>query len=240
MEWIAHRGLIKDCTENTLASFEAAVAAGFLTLETDLRVSADGDIVLCHDHDFSRIGGSSTPVEQLKTSEILKFELNEHAAKPMLFEEFIEKFAGFDWVLDIKPETAGQVANQLVERFGGGKEKAWFEAHVSFVTWNPSVKAHLRQAFKKARFFQPQISCYRAGIAALVGFPALGGIKLGEWYSLTPRLNGISLFTQKMVRSYHDRGAKVLAFLPENNQDIEDAVQSGFDALLCDWKGPKS
>lgn len=47
--WISHRGLHQRHVENSLHAFEAAAEAGFHTLETDLRTTRDGLIVLHHD-----------------------------------------------------------------------------------------------------------------------------------------------------------------------------------------------
>ena len=49
MRLLAHRGLARLHPENTLAAFAAALACGFQGLETDVRLSADGDAVLYHD-----------------------------------------------------------------------------------------------------------------------------------------------------------------------------------------------
>jgi glycerophosphoryl diester phosphodiesterase len=46
---LAHRGLHDDARENSLAAFEAAVAAGVDGIETDVRLSRDGVPVLFHD-----------------------------------------------------------------------------------------------------------------------------------------------------------------------------------------------
>jgi len=48
---IAHRGapLVSGHPENTRAAFEGALAAGFTRVETDLRLTDDGRIVLAHD-----------------------------------------------------------------------------------------------------------------------------------------------------------------------------------------------
>jgi glycerophosphoryl diester phosphodiesterase len=51
---LAHRGLHDDARENSLAAFEAAVAAGCDGIETDVRLSRDGVAVLFHD---PRVGG---------------------------------------------------------------------------------------------------------------------------------------------------------------------------------------
>jgi glycerophosphoryl diester phosphodiesterase len=51
IEVIAHRGASRDAPENTLAAFALAVAQGADMIETDLRLTADGAIALCHDPD---------------------------------------------------------------------------------------------------------------------------------------------------------------------------------------------
>jgi glycerophosphoryl diester phosphodiesterase len=48
---LAHRGLAIAAPENSIAAFEAAIAAGATHLETDVRATADGFAVLVHDAD---------------------------------------------------------------------------------------------------------------------------------------------------------------------------------------------
>lgn len=51
---VAHRGASADQPENTLRSFEAAVAAGADAVEFDVRMSADGHAVVLHDPSVDR------------------------------------------------------------------------------------------------------------------------------------------------------------------------------------------
>ena len=46
---LAHRGLALDAPENSIAAFDAAIAAGATHLETDVRATSDGVAVLVHD-----------------------------------------------------------------------------------------------------------------------------------------------------------------------------------------------
>jgi len=61
---LGHRGARaeKTVTENTLASFDLALALGCDGFEFDVRLSADGDAVICHDATIRdlRIAESST------------------------------------------------------------------------------------------------------------------------------------------------------------------------------------
>ena len=53
--WVAaHRGWCEKYPENTMLAFEKAIDLGVDQLETDLRMTRDGAIVLMHDADVAR------------------------------------------------------------------------------------------------------------------------------------------------------------------------------------------
>ncbi len=58
----AHRGASAVAPENTLAAFEAAITAGADAIEFDVRLSADGAVVVFHDADFRRVAGDARAV----------------------------------------------------------------------------------------------------------------------------------------------------------------------------------
>ena len=53
---IAHRGGAGCFPENTLVAFKGALALGADWLELDVHLSADGEVVVAHDHDLHRVG----------------------------------------------------------------------------------------------------------------------------------------------------------------------------------------
>ncbi|HVM13938.1 MAG TPA: glycerophosphodiester phosphodiesterase [Egibacteraceae bacterium] len=57
-----HRGSARLWPENTLYAFRRAVAAGAPALEMDLRLTADGEIIVCHDATVDRTTDGSGPV----------------------------------------------------------------------------------------------------------------------------------------------------------------------------------
>ena len=75
MTWvIAHRGASHDERENTIASFERALAIGVDFVELDVQASADGELVVFHDTRLDRLTPFRGPL-RLRTSA----ELAEHA-----------------------------------------------------------------------------------------------------------------------------------------------------------------
>ena len=51
----AHRGVAQKAPENTEGAFQAAVDTGYEGIELDIRLSKDGEVVVCHDSHFSRL-----------------------------------------------------------------------------------------------------------------------------------------------------------------------------------------
>jgi len=67
---IAHRGARKFAPENTLPAFEKAIEMGMDYVEIDLRVSADGELVLSHDSTVDRMTDGKGRIDELTLEEI--------------------------------------------------------------------------------------------------------------------------------------------------------------------------
>ena len=67
---VAHRGASARESENTLAAFEAAIAAGADAVEFDVRMTADGVAVVMHDADVARTTDGSGLVRDLSSDEV--------------------------------------------------------------------------------------------------------------------------------------------------------------------------
>ena len=65
-----HRGSPDTCFENTMESFEAAYRAGVEMVETDVRMTADGALILLHDATFWRTGGDARAAAQMTLAEV--------------------------------------------------------------------------------------------------------------------------------------------------------------------------
>lgn len=106
----AHRGLVFEgdrqvVDENTINSFELALAAGADYLETDLQLTEDGVAVLFHDSDLSRLVGSKKSISSLTLSELKQIRLPFGGTIPTL-QEALEKFPTAKFNLDFKtPST---------------------------------------------------------------------------------------------------------------------------------------
>lgn len=67
---IAHRGDPRGFPENTLAALRSAETLGADIIEIDVRLTADGHLILLHDHTLARIWGLEKPATEVSLSEI--------------------------------------------------------------------------------------------------------------------------------------------------------------------------
>lgn len=67
---VGHRGAKGHAPENTLASFGLALQMGVDAIETDVHLSADGEVIIIHDHTVDRTTNGQGFVKDLTTGQL--------------------------------------------------------------------------------------------------------------------------------------------------------------------------
>ena len=114
----AHRGAGgMEAPENSLAAFRRALAVGAAGLESDARLSADGEVVLAHGSAVRR-GLRRVPVASLPAAVLAEYGV------PRLADLYAECGSDYELSLDLKvPEVAGPVIG--VARRAGAAGRLW-------------------------------------------------------------------------------------------------------------------
>jgi glycerophosphoryl diester phosphodiesterase len=232
--FFAHRGAWKLSLENTIESFKLAVKNNFFHLETDLRCSADGKIILSHDPSFKRLGGPEDLITNLSAQAIKEINLKNNF-KPCFLDDIYPLFSKCKWIWDIKPEDGIKTIKCLEKWAKENQAQKWIIENVWFLLWDKKQEKLLEETFPKATCLAQENSCWRAGLSALLKIPALGNIQKNKKYGLPPRLFGINLYREKIISSYTNRGAQIIAYLPQTNDEIKLAQQSGINIFLIDY-----
>ena len=113
--WVmSHRAHTSDPSvpENSVASVNAAVAAGADVLETDTHITSDGEVVICHDQTINATTDGKGDITGMTLAQIKSYNLKDRNGKvtkekmPTL-EEFLLAARGRVYVnLDYSPRTA--------------------------------------------------------------------------------------------------------------------------------------
>lgn len=117
-----HRGAAAHHPENTHRAFVAAAEAGVDALETDVRLSSDGRVVVFHDADGERTCGRPERLLQRPWSEISTWDAGE-GERPMLLSQLLEAFPSLFVNIDVKDNALDAAAATLavVEASGRGQ-----------------------------------------------------------------------------------------------------------------------
>ncbi|RYC57106.1 hypothetical protein CHU98_g9111 [Xylaria longipes] len=140
---IGHRGFKAAAPENTMASFKAATEAGVDALETDLHLTRDGVVVLCHDETLQRCYGKKARVRDLDWSEIsqLRTLREPHLPMPRLIDllEYLDQpgLQNIWLMLDIKTDDdAEEMMQRTAAALGSVSSKRPWNTRVTPCCWN--------------------------------------------------------------------------------------------------------
>lgn len=97
----AHRGSCLRAPENSLKAFELALTEGADGVELDVRLSADGAVVVCHDPTFERVAGMPLVVADATTAQLREVDLGE-GERPALLDQVLDLCAGTDLRLNVE------------------------------------------------------------------------------------------------------------------------------------------
>ena len=95
----AHRGGAAEAPENSISAFRRAAALGVDGIETDLRASSDGLVVLHHDADLVLPDGRIVPISAMEGEELVVLRPD----VPTLAAALDAVRGNFVWVLELKP-----------------------------------------------------------------------------------------------------------------------------------------
>ncbi len=120
----AHRGALLEQPENTIAAFAAAVALGADELELDVRLSADGVLVVHHDDTLVRTAGRTERVAELTWEELALCRMI--GDEPICrLEEVLDRFPSTGLQIEIKDPAALEPVLALLAEAPGRVEQAY-------------------------------------------------------------------------------------------------------------------
>lgn len=114
---VAHRGERDDVhiKENTIAAFDAAMAAGVGAIEFDVRYTADDEPVVVHDADLSRVFGLPDRVDQLTWTAL-------HARTPELphLADIVERYGDrAHLMIELKTRGSSRAETRMRDQLAG-------------------------------------------------------------------------------------------------------------------------
>lgn len=88
----AHRGDSSVHRENTVPAVRSAIAKGAEIVEVDVRLTADGEVVVLHDPTLERLWGDLRPIDEVTAAELVAFGGPDE--RPPLLADLLPLFDG--------------------------------------------------------------------------------------------------------------------------------------------------
>lgn len=228
IEVLGHRGGRYEVDENTLTAFQTAYKNGVHSFETDIRLTADGDLVISHDASLKRMCGVDVIVENttrkelknyksLKGNEVLfvdelaaffaprdiryiEWEMKTNSYTPEQLKEYCDKL--YNAVMPSKPAGAAYIFSSFDTRAITTMKSLHSDADCMYLTSRPVEKAVLDKA--------EELGVKRLGCD-------LGGT------------------SRKAMKEAHKRGMIVNLWPGGSLEDFQLAVNIGADIACTDY-----
>lgn len=227
---LAHRGARTQAPENTLAAFRLAIEQGADGIEMDVRLTADGEVVVFHDEKLGRITGAEGRVNRHTLSELKRLDAGCHFSReyageriPTLREVFssLDGSATFDIELTDYLDPFGPLTRRVIQLVREYK----LRERVFLTSFNPYPLLAARRLF-------PELDC---------GLIAFKGGKGSLQRSLAGRLISRRMIvpfhsdlTEKYMRSQKRKNRKVVTWTVNTGERIRSLVEWRIDGIITD------
>jgi len=209
----AHRGASADAPENTLEAFRLALDLGARGLESDARLSADGEVVLVHGA-VARQGWRRKRVAQTTAAELADL------AVPRLGDLYEELGSDFELSLDVYDPAAGQVLVE-VARAAGALDRLWLcSSKTELLTelGHRAPEVHLVHSIRRRNVDTP-LERHAAQLAEL----GIGVVNMHR-----------SDWTAGLVGLFHRFGVQAFGWDTQEVRHLRELLAMGIDAVYSD------
>jgi glycerophosphoryl diester phosphodiesterase len=235
----AHRGGRALGPENTIAAFDAGLAAGADGLELDVHLSSDGEVVVCHDATLDRTTDAVGPIAARSAAELARINatlrfgvdlehewVGERAGIPTL-RDVLGRYRDAPVIIEIKTGTP-EAARAVVEvvRDVGAVDRV-------------CVGSFSLIAVQAVRIFEPtiptsgsrregQLALYRSWLGLSPGRVAYRAFQVPE------QAGRLRVVTPRFVRALHRANVALQVWTVNEESDMRRLFDWGVDGIITD------
>ncbi|WP_040162664.1 glycerophosphodiester phosphodiesterase family protein [Nigerium massiliense] len=226
---LAHRGGyggdVPPALENTLTAFRNARALGFRAMETDIHVTADGQVVAFHDDVLDRVTDGAGAIADLTYAELADTRIGGSEPVPLL-NDVLDAVPDCTLNIDIKSDAGVEPLADLIERRG-------VQDRVCVGSFDTARIHRFRRLTRRS----VATSVSAVGVAWLAAplLPLLGrpGGVAAQVPTRVPRL-GVPLVTERFVAACHRAGKLVHVWTINDADEMNRLLDLGVDGLVSD------
>jgi glycerophosphoryl diester phosphodiesterase len=234
----AHRGGCALGPENTIAAFDLGVACGADGLELDVHLSADGEVVVCHDPTLDRTTNMSGPLARLTADELRRVDAacrfagergdycfrNQAVGIPTL-AEVLHRYRDLPVIVEMKvnsPDMGRAVAE--VVRAAAAAERVCAAGYGALSA--AAARAALPEMATSASHPEVRLALYRSW----AGWP----VRQARYgcYQVPEKAGLLRVVSPRFVRHAHRAGLEVQVWTVDDERDMNRLLGWGVDGLI--------
>lgn len=241
-EPLAHRGFARDVPENTIAAFKKAAELGIRWMEIDVHTTADGVVIIFHDHTLNRMLGVSGNVADKTWAEIQALDLPGGYKVPTL-EEALTELPDLFFNIDLKDQASAHRLPPVIARTGSVRR-------VRIASFTERYRATAIRLLNK--LVPDQKISSGASVAAVYGFFATA-LTIPALWPLVRKLSGfflmpfdsmqvpqnykicgkeIAVVTPRFIQAAHRHGITVQVWTIDDSETMEKLFRMGVDGIV--------
>jgi glycerophosphoryl diester phosphodiesterase len=240
---VAHRGGSALAPENTFPAFDRAAALRADALEIDVRLTADGTVVVFHDEDTARLTGVAGTIEGRGLAEVraldaahafsadggLTFPLRGQGVSIPTFAETLARYPGVRLNIDAKSEDPA-----LVEALARDVLAAGAVERVCVGSFHDEQAERLGRLLPETCRFLPQQAATCHVLAARSGETGAGCPEGYDLADLPHRMGDLVVVDAAVVAYFHARAVPVHVWTVDDEREMRELVALGVDGIVTD------
>jgi glycerophosphoryl diester phosphodiesterase len=239
-----HRGASGERPENTLVSFERAVAQGADVLETDVHLTRDGEVVVLHDADVARTTSGRGDVSELLWPEVAALDagfrfvagdgsspFRECGIRVPRLAEVLERFPQMHLNIELKRSDARLVSAvlDLLRRHAREERTLLAAEHDATMRLLRDAARERSSRVALGASVGDVLAFVRAAVDRVA--PPPGPMAL----QIPPEFVGRPLVTPELIAHAHEHGVQVHVWTINDVAEMERLLALGVDGVMSDF-----
>lgn len=226
---IAHRGASGYYPENTMVAFEKAIELGCDGIETDVQLTKDGIMVLCHDERIDRTTDGTGFIKDYTYSELCRFDAGVSfgeeykGSRIPVLEDLLKLVNGTGLILNLELKT------NVIE-YEGLEEMVIDKIRYYGMQDRIIISSFNHYSVMKCRNIDNRIKC---------GFLYSNALYDPGWYgkhagieALHPNYKTLSVET---VKNIHSNGLQINTYTVNEEEDMKHMIELKVDGIITNY-----
>jgi len=225
----AHRGASGYYPENTILAFEKAIEMGCDGIETDVQLSKDGILVLCHDEKIDRTTDGTGFIKDYTYSELCQFDAG---------IKFGEEFRGLkipvlDDILRLAKENGLIINLELktnVIEYESLEEMVIDKVHYYGLQDKIILSSFNHYTVMNCKKIDSKIKC---------GFLYSSALYEPGWYGLHAGVQALhpnfKTLKYEIVKNIHDQGIEINTYTVNSEEDMKRMIELKIEGIITNY-----